>query len=482
MSNGGGVPVTFGSGISGIITPERSPAQLLDDVSAFIRRFVHLVPEQATVVTLWSVHTHGLKHAITTPYLSITSAEKRSGKTRLLEVLELLVARPWLTGRVTAASLIRKIDRDHPTLLLDESDAAFNGDKQYAETLRGVLNSGHRRGGSASCCVGQGSNIAVKDFQTFGAKAIAGIGKLPDTVADRSFHIRLKRKGPREKVDRFRPRLVKPQADALKKSLETWAGQLKDLPDPSLPDALTDRQQDGAEPLLAIADAVGGDWPQRARQALLKICGEQAADDQSNTVLLLSDIRDIFRAGELDRIFSKGLIDQLVQLETSPWAEWKHGKPLSQIGLSRLLKGFDIGPNTVRIDENTAKGYSREQFTDVFERYLPPYREIDPSHPSQLNIHAGPEYFSEPSQKESVTGRKSEESPMFTRVVTGVTAQIPGEGHGNTKTLHPAGGEKLCSKHGFHSEWFVDQDGVSICGKCHSERTYNGTSLRGMIL
>jgi len=475
MSSNGkdGVPLKLGS----IITPERPPAQLLDDVTAFVRRFVHLLPEQATIVTLWIVHTHGLKHAMTTPYLSITSAEKRSGKTRLLEVLELLVARPWLTGRVTAASLIRKIDRDHPTLLLDESDAAFNGDKEYAETLRGVLNSGHRRGGSASCCVGQGSNITVKDFQTFGAKAIAGIGKLPDTVADRSFHIRLKRKGPSEKVDRFRPRLVKPQADSLKNLLETWAGQLKALPDPPLPDALTDRQQDGAEPLLAIADAVGGDWPQRARQALLKICGEQVADDQSNAVLLLSDIRDIFNAGDLDMIFTKNLIDQLVQLETSPWAEWKHGKPISPITLSRLLKGFEIAPGSVRIGGNTAKGYDRESFADAFERYLRPYPEIDPSHPSQLNIHAGPEHFPEPSQKQSVTGRKNAESPMFTRVVTGVTAQIPGEEHGNTKTLHPAGGEKLCSKHGFHLEWFVGPEGFRLCGKCDAETTSGSSSV-----
>jgi hypothetical protein len=466
-----GVSLKFGSGISDIITPERPPAQLLDNVAAFIRRFVHLPAAQAAIVTLWVVHTHALTLAVTTPYLAITSAEKRSGKTRLLEVLELLVARPWLTGRLTAASLIRKIDRDRPTLLLDESDAAFNGDMEYAETLRGVLNTGHRRGGSSSCCVGQGSNITVKDFQTFCAKAIAGIGKLPDTVADRSFHIRLKRKAPGEKVDRFRLRLVKPQADSLKKLLATWAGRLKELPDPSLPDALTDRQQDGAEPLLAIADAVGGDWPQRALEALLEICGKQAADDQSNAVLLLSDIRDIFKAGDLDKIFTKDLVDKLVQIETSPWAEWKTGKPISPTSLSRLLKGFEIAPGSVRVGGNTAKGYDREAFADAFERYLPSYPKIEPSHPSQPNIHAGPEHFSEPSQKQSVTGRKNEKSPMFTRIVTGVTAQIPEEGHGNTKTLYPAGGEKLCSKHGFHLEWFVGPEGFRLCGKCHAEQT-----------
>ena len=139
-----------------------------------------------------------------TPYLAITSAEKQCGKTRLLEVLDLLVSNPWLTGKVSAACLIRKIDSQKPTLLLDESDAAFNGEKEYAEVLRGVLNTGHRRGGHASCCVGQGVNITFKDFHTFCPKAIAGIGKLPDTVADRSIPIRLKRRAPGEPVERFR--------------------------------------------------------------------------------------------------------------------------------------------------------------------------------------------------------------------------------------------------------------------------------------
>src|SRR5262249_8421427 len=130
---------------------------------AFIRRFVSLSEAQARALALWVVHTHAVDVADTTPYLAINSPAKRSGKTRLLEILRLIVAFAWMTGRVTAAALVRKIDKEHPTLLLDESDAAFKGDREYAEALRGVLNSGHERGGRASLCVGQGANIEVKD-------------------------------------------------------------------------------------------------------------------------------------------------------------------------------------------------------------------------------------------------------------------------------------------------------------------------------
>ncbi len=189
-------------------------AEVLTSVYEFVRRFVSLSEPQAAVVSLWVAHTHAIGNADATPYLAITSAEKQCGKTRLLEVVQTVVANPWLTGRVTAAVLVRKIDADKPTLLLDESDAAFGGEKEYAEALRGILNTGHRRGGVASLCVGKGAEISFKDFSTFCPKTIAGIGKLPDTVADRSIPIRLKRAAPGEVVERFRLRAHRDEVSA----------------------------------------------------------------------------------------------------------------------------------------------------------------------------------------------------------------------------------------------------------------------------
>jgi len=224
-------------------------AAILDSVVAFIRRFVVLTDSQLIVIALWVAHSHAPEAVDITPFLAINSAEKRCGKTKLLEVLKLLVRNPWLTGRVTAAVLIRKVHAECPTLLLDESDAAFAGNKEYSEALRGVLNSGHSRDGLASCCVGQGSNITYQDFRTFCCKAIAGIGRLPDTVADRSIPIRLKRRAPNEKVARFRQREARTSALELHDHLAAWAKNnleiLRDLR-PALPDALSDRQQDGA--------------------------------------------------------------------------------------------------------------------------------------------------------------------------------------------------------------------------------------------
>lgn len=406
-------------------------AALLNAVAEFYRRFVRISDAQAVGTSLWTFHTHAIAAATTTPYLSVTSPEKQSGKTRLLEVAELLVAKPWLTGRVTAACLVRKIDAQHPTLLLDESDAAFNGDKEYAEALRGVLNTGHRRGGQASCCVGQGANISFKDFATFCPKAIAGIGKLPDTVGDRSIPIRLKRKSPGETVSRFRRREAEPEAKVLRSKITAWiAGELDHLRDarPALPDAISDRQQDGAEPLLAIADAAGGEWPAKARSALVELFGSTAASDDSAGVRLLADIRLIFADVGVDKITSADLIAKLVEIETSPWSEWSHGKPLSPVGLGRLLKPFEVIPRTIRAEARVAKGYARESFEDAWSRYLPARAlepDSDPLQPLQANVYAPETHIFDPLQNESVTGQKSEESPMFTRVVTDVTDQNP---------------------------------------------------------
>jgi hypothetical protein len=348
-------------------------ATLLHEMTAFVRRYVFLSKAQAEVVPLWIAHTYAFDAADATPYLAVNSAEKESGKTRFLEVCDTLVGNPWMTGKVSAAVLYRKIDKERPTLLLDESDAAFGGQKEYAEALRGILNTGHRRGGKASCCVGQGANITYQDFSTFCPKAIAGIGRLPDTVAGRSIQIRLKRAAPGERMERFRQRDVENEATRLREQLRAWILPLIDglrAARPWLPEELTDRQQDGAEPLLAIADAAGGEWPRAARQALVELHRETVVSEESTGLILLRDVAQIFDEKKIARISSFELAHFLAQNETGPWGEWNRGKPISQWNLARLLKPFGIAPHNVRMAGKTPKGYDYEDFQDSFHRYL----------------------------------------------------------------------------------------------------------------
>ena len=255
-------------------------------------------------------------------YLDVTSAVAECGKTRLLEVLERVVSTPWLTGRTTAAALTRKVDRDHPTLLLDESDAAFKGEPTYAEALRGLLNSGYRRSGRLTMCVGQGANLSVRDFATFSAKALAGIGAaLPGTVVSRAVTIILKRRLKSEPVAKFREREARKEAEPIRKALAAWAptavARLRDQR-PDMPSGLRDRAEEVLEPLFAIADDAGGDWPARARAAAVALMGVERTANVA--IDLLHDIREIFRAQSVTFIASNELLRQLVALEGRPRA------------------------------------------------------------------------------------------------------------------------------------------------------------------
>jgi uncharacterized protein DUF3631 len=412
-----------------------SCAALLGEIGALLRRFVVMSPAQARVVALWVLHTHLIEASEATPYLAITSAEKRSGKTRLLEVLELLVARPWFTGRTTAAVLPRKIDSDSPTLLLDESDAAFAGDKEYAEALRGVLNSGHRRGGKTTVCVGQGANISFKDFSTFCPKAIAGIGKLPDTVADRAIPVRLERRAPGERVDRFRWREVEPQAQQLRHRLVALADVVAEIlikAQPDLPNELDDRAWDGVEPLLAIAELTGGNWPVEARAACVELYGGRELEDESTGIRLLSDIHDVF--GERDRISTSDLLGALNGLDEAPWGEW-FGKPLTSRALADLLKPYEIHSRTIKLaDKRTAKGFLAKQFESAWACYVP--SKGSPRHNPHSRAENGE---SEPvTETPEVTGRNPR-NPASEAEDDGVTDRDPRQaGFGAEETFGAA--------------------------------------------
>ena len=436
-------------------------AELLESIQVLVRRYVVVTDVQATAVALWVVHTHMLDAFDCTPYLSVTSADKQSGKTRLLEVLDLVVARPWFTGRVTAAVLVRKIDGERPTLLLDESDAAFNAEKEYAEALRGVLNTGFKRNGKSSMCVGQGAAISYKDFSTFCPKAIAGIGNLPDTVADRSILIRLQRRAPRERVERFRERLVREEAGPLREALQTFAQtEIDRLCDarPSLPEELSDRAADVWEPLLALADHAGGQWPAEAKAAALALSGRGTRDDESAGIMLLSDIRNVFDGLRVehpddpekqDRIASKTLVEELIADPEAPWVEWVGGKEITQRGVAKILARYDVKSRTIRAGATTMKGYHRAQFDQPWERYLPPVQAPPKPAPSPLSPDSSvtsvttaslsqKEGVSHPSQDFGVTDSEMPANPHGYADVTAVTDECPfTEENGGKELPHP---------------------------------------------
>ncbi len=351
----------------------------LEHLETLLGRFIAFQdPAQAVAVALWVAHTHTAEAADATPYLAVTSPTKRAGKTRLLELLELLVAEPLRTTNISVAALFRRLDRRPATLLLDEADSIFARCSDGAEDLRALLNAGHRRGAQVIRCVGQGALISERSFQVFGPKAIASINELPDTVMDRSIPIRLARRAPGDRIERFRRRDVEAEAAILATELrETLRPHIDALraARPSIPAELDDRAADGWEPLLAIADAVGGEWPEKARRAAVDLQGTRREEDVG--VLLLGHILEAFEESSSDRLTTEQLLRRLVNRDEGPWPVWweqaLRDAKLRSAGskLSRLLRPFGISSTKVWAEGRSLQGYERRAFEDAWSRYFP---------------------------------------------------------------------------------------------------------------
>jgi len=352
--------------------------EALDAIAATFAQYVALPDGAADVLALWCAHTHCFKASVCSPRLNVTSPEKQCGKTTLRDVIGCFVPRPVSTENMTTAVLFRLVHAQSPTILADECDGWLADN----EELRSLFNSGHRRGGKVYRCEGDGNE--VRGFDAYAPAVLCGIGNLPGTLHDRSIVIRLERAKRGELKARFDSRHVEIETE-LRCKLARWCADHRaelEAFDPQLPDSLFNRLADNWRPLFAIAEVVGGDWPERVASALAKLTSHGNEDVEGLRVMLLTDICQIF-AGEypeppedesvvpIERMFSRELIATLSEMKERPWPDVCRGKAITERWLARTLSAFGIKPKTLRIGADRFKGYEVDQFRDVFERYVP---------------------------------------------------------------------------------------------------------------
>ncbi|WP_436843243.1 DUF3631 domain-containing protein [Streptomyces narbonensis] len=124
-----------------------------------------------------------------------------------------------------------------------------------------------------------------------------------------------------------------------------------------------------------VADAAGGEWPDRARGACTELVRTAEEDRRSLGVKLLADLRDVFSGA--DRMATAQIIEKLAALDDSPWSDLR-GKPLNSRSLYWRLREYatadnkPIRPRNVRTAAGTLKGYCAEDLRDAWMRYLPP--------------------------------------------------------------------------------------------------------------
>ena len=343
--------------------PHSKGARILDRLAQRIRQHVVLSDAEAVAVTLWAAHTHCFRQFRVSPRLGITSPERGCGKTTLLLVLNQVVRDGLMAAHATPAAVFHVINAKAPTLLFDEADASFG-----AAELIAILNTGHQR--DAAYVLRAGFPGGAKRFATWAPAAYAVLQQVPDTLASRSIIVSLRRKGPAQSCQALDDVAIR-QLLKCKSKLEKWCFTNRKLLGrsvPQMPECLQNRAADNWHPLVAIADAAGGDWPASARQAARALTKKE---QPAIGTQLLEDVRHIMGGG-VDRIFSSDLAVELAALEGRPWTNFEGRGAITPSSVAKMLAPYGIAPKNIRDGQKVLKGYRPKQFEDAFVRYLKP--------------------------------------------------------------------------------------------------------------
>ena len=350
-----------------------NPAQLLDELTSTILRFIVLDKHQAQTAALWVSACWFVDVIQCAPLALINAPERACGKSQLLTVMAKLAPRAAQASGISPSVLFRMIEAHKPTLFVDEIETVLKDN----EDLRGLINAGHTRDSAFVWrSVAKGDDFEPKRFSVWGMKAIAGINaiKLAETVTSRSIVFELRRKTVSESVERLRRAeagLFEALASKLARFRDDYIEAVQQAR-PDLPDALGDREQDNFEPLLQVAMVAGSHWLDTATNAALKLSGAMQAP-MSSANELLADIKEIFEAKEVIKITTSELIAALCEDTEKSWATYNRGKPLSPRQLSTKLRDYGITSKDLRFGyDGVKKGYEANQFNDAFTRYLSP--------------------------------------------------------------------------------------------------------------
>jgi hypothetical protein len=347
---------------------------LLAELTALVEKHVVCDDHCKTAIALWIVLTFLVDTVNIMPLLAITSPEKRCGKSRLLTLLLKLVRRPIPGVNLTAASVFRVIEEWHPTLLIDEADGILKDSRGHDNLeLRSVINSGHTRE-MAFVPRCEGDNHKPRMFSTWSPKAIALIGRMPDSMFDRSIPIPMKRKTKADTVARIgetpagtfeeiQSKIVRFVED----NAATIAGSA-----PVLPSGLNDRAEDCWLPMFAIADVAGGNWPNLARQAALALSADSDDSDTFTTKLLRAlkqDFEDQKQANSLGFQSTNDICDHLNQDDEAPWKNFKNG--LTAELLANKLRAYKLKSEQITNSAGQRqRGFWWKKLNPVFDRYL----------------------------------------------------------------------------------------------------------------
>ena len=353
-----------------------SGAEVLTDVAESLRKHMAMRRVDTYTAALWCVHCHCFDQFQHSPLLAISAPAPECGKSVLLSLIGALVPRPQSTDNMSPAPFFRLAESHKPTFLIDEVDSWFKKDNDLPSAINASF---EKNGGGVLRCVGD--KHEVQSFNTYTPVALCGINVarriMPATVT-RSILIELQRALPGEVSISFDQRRHRQNLLTLNRKIARWVADqdFKDC-DPTMPPGVVNRKADKWRPLLAIADAAGGRWPEWARAALNS---EPTATIETREIELLSDITEVLKVYShlfVDVVFTKELIRALCEPEESIWKDYNSKKHLPDERclqprqLANLLKDFHLRPREQRKGDDKRRGFKRKDLDAVIARYLP---------------------------------------------------------------------------------------------------------------
>lgn len=368
--------------------PPEDIAPVLDEIGDALERFVIFSDESARdALVLFVAHTWSFAAASASPRINITSAAPECGKSRLAEILNVLCRAPRYWIAPSAAVLFRTVDLGASTLILDEVDHLFDrhGDAD-AGLLQALINAGYRAGGSVPRVERNGDSFEAREFAVFAPIVLCGIGKLPAVTASRSLVITLQRRipGVDRRPDDFTHNTAMTEYTQLRDLLESWArAHMDDLraSSPEVEDRLQvelgDRYREVWAPLLAIADLAGTRWAKAARIAMETIGKAQQGRNEYLPISLVQDIHRLFHRNNpitgapevAEYLSTQDVLEGL--REDERWSGYGYdSQGISKHSLAKMLAEFDITPGYVGPRDGRKRGYRRDDFADVWNRYL----------------------------------------------------------------------------------------------------------------
>jgi len=370
----------------------------LDVIEGWLKRYVHYTDDHClTTHVLWCAHAHLMEHWDISPRLGFFSAMPGSGKTNALMLTSYLCAPPDRAGNVSIsvspATLARQGEDaagrapDIQPQFLDEIDNLYNAASKdgSADLTTAILNGGYKRGNSYERMVGANRD-QVKRFGIFGAVGIAGLGRarLPDSLSDRLLRIPMEPIKSGESVERFRQRILEGEhrsyRDALWEFCDRADGKI-DIESVAIPEALSGRDIDNWEPLLAVGEVAGNDWAARGRRAAMWFCALKAMTKRDSLALrLLKEVVEYLQ--EVTKAETAQIYQHLCNKSGAPWRDLKF---FNESWIRETLYQFPGAPRQgdVRISQGRVQGFHVDWFADLIERYISP--EVTPDTPDNID-------------------------------------------------------------------------------------------------